>query len=433
MGYIVGTPGNDNISGTPQNDTLVGLSGNDILNNNSTQAGGFDILFGNDGFDSLNLGFSVSGIAYGGKDNDQISGSNGADTVYGDNGADIIQGFGSNDILVGTNVQNDPLNDLADIIVGNLGNDTIYGNSGNDSVSGSEGNDIVFGGQGDDRVNGLNDTDILTGDLGNDTLVGGLGVDTVTGGSGNDAFLGTFGTGSFAQNTDVITDFNTGDSWNFINSPNPTIFTDIYSLNGDLYIDATPLSSSLVSRLILKGRGTMSLSDALLAADTFSTSSSQITLTVQALDSSKLSPFLTDSNFDSKLSQQTRRAFQEAEKLPFTEATVIDLPPGTTPKDWLVKSIQSLEKGISPEQLGLQKGTTSKELKAALSDIVAADFANALLEKRHKGLLSPGSIDPFTGNTVPVNFDPIFNTGGADTSFSGFQSFQSGSLISFEI
>ncbi|MGB6167688.1 MAG: hypothetical protein WBF52_08890 [Geitlerinemataceae cyanobacterium] len=70
-------------------------------------------------------------------------------------------------------------------------------------------------------------------------------------------------------------------------------------------------------------------------------------------------------------------------------------------------------------------------MKAALSDIVAADFANALLEKRHQGLLPPGSIDPFTGNTVPVNFDPIFNTGGADTNFSGFQSFEAGSLMSF--
>lgn len=320
MAYIVGTPGNDNISGTPGNDTLVGLSGNDILNNNPAQAGGFDILFGNGGLDSLNLGFSVSGIAYGGQDNDGLVGSNGADTIYGDNGADTLEGRNGNDILVGTNVQNDSLNDLADIIFGNLGNDTMYGSSGNDLVVGNEGNDIIFGGKGDDRVDGATETDIIFGDLGNDTQVGGLGVDTLTGGSGNDAFFGTFGTGSFAQNTDVITDFNTGDSWNFVNSPNPNITTNLYSLNGDFYIDASPIGSSLVSRLILKGRGTMSLSTALLAS-----SNSQMSLTFKAIDPSTIPSVFTDPNFSEKLSQETRRAFQEAEKLPFTEATVIDL------------------------------------------------------------------------------------------------------------
>lgn len=424
MAYIQGTSGNDNISGTPGNDTIVGLSGNDLLNNNSAQAGGFDILFGNGGFDSLNLGFSVSRIAYGGQDNDGLVGSNGADTMYGDNGADTIYGAASNDVLVGTNVQNDSLNDLADIMFGNLGNDTIYGNSGNDSISGSEGNDIIFGGQGNDRVDGHNDNDVVNGDLGNDTVVGGLGVDTLTGGSGNDAFFGTFGSGSFAQNTDVITDFNTGDSWNFLNSSNPNIVTSIYSLNGDLYIDATPLSSSLVSRLILKGQGTMSLSNALLAADTFSAPNSRMMLTVKAVDSGTLPPFLSDPNFGETLLEKTRHAFKEAEKLPSSDATVINLQPETNLKNWLTEGIKSLEKGISPEQLGLQKETTAEDLKVALSDIVAADFANALLEKRHQGLLPPGSIDPFTGNIVPVNFDPIFNTGGADTNFSGFQSFE---------
>jgi Ca2+-binding RTX toxin-like protein len=61
----------------------------------------------------------------------------------------------------------------------------------------------VWGNAGDDRINGAGGNDVLDGGGGNDTLAGGRDDDTLTGGAGADTFVFRTGDG-----TDTITDFN---------------------------------------------------------------------------------------------------------------------------------------------------------------------------------------------------------------------------------
>lgn len=137
-------------------------------------------------------------------------------------------------------------------------------------------------------IQGTPKNDRLSGTPENDTVIGSWGVDTVTGGTGDDQFLGTFGFGSFEQNTDIVTDFNTGDTWGFANSPSSTISAKIYNLNNDLYIDAT--ANSFVSRLILKDRGTINISDAILAATPIFGANLRLVAEIEAIDPSTIPP-----------------------------------------------------------------------------------------------------------------------------------------------
>ena len=96
-------------------------------------------------------------------------------------------------------------NDLANVITGNVGNDTLYGALGNDTIRGgdgndnllgdsatlttTDGNDSISGGNGDDNIWGCGGNDIIDGGAGADILYGQDGSDTVTGGAGNDFFV----------------------------------------------------------------------------------------------------------------------------------------------------------------------------------------------------------------------------------------------------
>ncbi|BAQ64302.1 S-layer family protein [Geminocystis sp. NIES-3709] len=78
----------------------------------------------------------------------------------------------------------------------------IIGTSNNDTLSGTSGNDTIQGLNGNDSLIGLNGNDLLEGGYGNDTLVGG---------SGNDLFvLEYFESSVFTRNTDIVTDFVSG-------------------------------------------------------------------------------------------------------------------------------------------------------------------------------------------------------------------------------
>lgn len=137
-------------------------------------------------------------------------------------------------------------------------------------------------------IKGTPKDDRLAGTPQNDTVIGSWGVDTVTGGTGDDQFIGTFWFGSFEQNTDIVTDFNPGDTWGFANSSSSTISAKIYHLNNDLYIDAT--ANSLVSRLIFKERGTIALSDAILAAKPIFDANLRLVSEIEAIDPSTIPP-----------------------------------------------------------------------------------------------------------------------------------------------
>jgi serralysin len=93
-----------------------------------------------------------------------------------------------------------------------------------DNLSGDAGDNLLNGGKGDDVLNGKAGNDTLIGGSGNDILIGGDGVDTLTGGTGRDQFVyrgnvfangnpapaGTTGINALNK-PDIITDYTLGE------------------------------------------------------------------------------------------------------------------------------------------------------------------------------------------------------------------------------
>jgi len=113
----------------------------------------------------------------------------------------------------------------AELLVGDIGDDTILGLGGHDTLDGASGNDILIarngnavldGGTGDDTALGMEGDDTIDGGVGADHINGGAGEDKLTGGSGADVFAFTSLTDSVDDNGandnryDRITDFEIG-------------------------------------------------------------------------------------------------------------------------------------------------------------------------------------------------------------------------------
>ncbi|MFN6536137.1 MAG: hypothetical protein RM021_007150 [Nostoc sp. EkiNYC01] len=64
--------------------------------------------------------------------------------------------------------------------------------------------DVVNGQGGNDKIDGLSGNDLLRGGAGNDTLIGGAGNDTLVGGAGNDVLTGGVGADYFLYNTNAV-------------------------------------------------------------------------------------------------------------------------------------------------------------------------------------------------------------------------------------
>lgn len=169
----------ENAIGGSGNDILVGNDADNVLTGN----GGNDLLIGGRGNDTLNGGAGNDMIDTG-SNNDVADGNSGNDTIITSGGTNTFYGSSGNDQ-----------------ITGGTGADTIFGGSGNDQIAGGGGNDTLFGGRGND---------IIDGGSGSDTITGGLGQDTMTGGSGADVFIFNAISDSWANNRDIITDFETG-------------------------------------------------------------------------------------------------------------------------------------------------------------------------------------------------------------------------------
>jgi Ca2+-binding RTX toxin-like protein len=270
---LVGTEGNDSINGLAGNDTLDGRAGNDTLDGGDGNdillgSGGNDFLlgaagndtligrdenstfFGGDGDDSIRGGKGSDRID-GGAGNDSIelndgTGFNGSDTVDGGAGTDTLRlGFartpvvvdleagtqsggdisgggsaslaniewvfagGTNDRIIGNSAANLLDGELGDdSISGGDGNDTLYGSYGADTVIGGNGNDSVFGGDAtlpdddaNDQLSGGTGNDSLNDVLGDNLFAGGAGNDTLTGGSGRDVFAFSEAPGSANADT----------------------------------------------------------------------------------------------------------------------------------------------------------------------------------------------------------------------------------------
>ncbi|HEY0012291.1 MAG TPA: M10 family metallopeptidase C-terminal domain-containing protein [Allosphingosinicella sp.] len=158
-------------------DTGQTLGGNDLANT-IRAGGGADTLYGEGGNDAL----------YGGAGDDAFNAGAGDDLIDGGTGADMMGGLAGNDLflvddagdrtieaenegtdevrtglasyaleanvenLTGTSAAGQALtgNDLGNLIVGGMGDDTIYGLGGDDIIVGFGGFDMLRGGAGDD-------------------------------------------------------------------------------------------------------------------------------------------------------------------------------------------------------------------------------------------------------------------------------------------
>ncbi|WP_442994257.1 calcium-binding protein [Scytonema sp. PRP1] len=224
-------------------------------------------------------GNSGHNVLNGGAGADTLIGGTGDDTYLVDNIADVTKELANGGIdrvrtalanykladhieyleFTGTQNSNGTGNDLANTIIGNIGNNILDGAAGVDKLIGGLGNDIYIVtdigdlvvetvGEGIDLVksslasytlteqvenlelltgavegigNDLANTiignaanNILSGGAGNDSLVGGVGADKLIGGLGIDTLTGGAGIDTFAlidTGKDIITDFNAGE------------------------------------------------------------------------------------------------------------------------------------------------------------------------------------------------------------------------------
>ena len=187
---IYGQDGDDYITGGRGDDTFDGGNGNDILNGGP---GGIDLLLGGNGNDRLIGGDGASKLA-GGNGNDALLGGTGDETLLGGAGADDINGGGGYDRagfwLAGAGVTADLMNMVrgtgeaeGDVftsvegIIGSVHADMLFGTRGNNDMRGNAGNDWLFGRGG---------SDTLVGGDGDDVLLGGAGPDRLQGGEGRD-------------------------------------------------------------------------------------------------------------------------------------------------------------------------------------------------------------------------------------------------------
>lgn len=212
--------------GNGGNDAIFGLSGNDTIRGGD----GADNLNGGDGVDTLDYSDAGARVTVRLWNQTAEDGIAEGDTIAGFEHA--IGGAGGDAIVASDGVAN--------ILVGNNGNDTLYGLSGNDTITGGAGADIINGGDGVDsasyagssagvkirlwngtgeagdaqgdtfsgveNITGSNFNDAISGADGvANMLSGGLGNDTLFGKSGNDTFV-------FARNDDqdTIGDFAGG-------------------------------------------------------------------------------------------------------------------------------------------------------------------------------------------------------------------------------
>jgi Ca2+-binding RTX toxin-like protein len=159
---INGGVGNDELRGWGTSDFINGGSGDDTI----VGVSGHETLFGGQGQDII-----IGGVAF-----DQVNGNQGDDTIIGRSQiGDWLSGGQGNDMLDATRSIG------ANILNGNLGNDTVYGGAGADSLRGGQGDDVIHAGSGNDW---------LSGDLGNNTIYGGQGIDTFHAGPGHDVVNG---------------------------------------------------------------------------------------------------------------------------------------------------------------------------------------------------------------------------------------------------
>lgn len=223
---VTGSDGDNVLIGNAAANTLRGNGGNDTLDGGS--AGG-DTLIGGAGNDTYIV--SHAGMTL------NESANQGIDTVLSNRTFTLANNF-ENLTLTGTGNINGSGNALANVIIGNSGNNTLSGAGGNDTFIATinDGNDAYDGGSGTDTIdfggitaamninlrngtatgsqignNTLGGIEIAIGGSGNDTITAGTAPEQLTGGGGADTFVYQTSTAAGnGANRSVITDFAAG-------------------------------------------------------------------------------------------------------------------------------------------------------------------------------------------------------------------------------
>jgi Ca2+-binding RTX toxin-like protein len=199
--FIIGSDANDLIQGGGGNDYLEGRAGNDTFRD----SGGYNIILGGQGSNTLDLQQSVSkfDFANDGAGNLYVRDANGGISITRDIGSIVTKEPGFLWGLFKDDVTHSVT--ASGLKVGN--NVTAY----ESSVKGSSGADTLKAHAGGDWLFGLEGNDHLIGGAGNDVFVGGAGNDLMESGGGADTFLFN---GAFGQ--DRVIGFNSNDKLVFL-------------------------------------------------------------------------------------------------------------------------------------------------------------------------------------------------------------------------
>ncbi|RJF92794.1 calcium-binding protein [Noviherbaspirillum saxi] len=183
--------------------TVLNGTGN-VLDNLLTGNSAINTLTGNAGNDTLDGGAGADKLL-GGVGNDVYLIDNASDVVTESINEGIDQVRSSVTLTAATNVEslartgtaaiNGTGNALANLILGNGGNNTLDGSSGTDLLQGGAGVDTVKDTSGNSLLDGGSGADILTGGTGKELLIGGAGNDTITTGTGADVIVFNHGDG----------------------------------------------------------------------------------------------------------------------------------------------------------------------------------------------------------------------------------------------
>lgn len=196
--YLDAGAGHDvDVHGGAGDDVVRGGSGNDIVHGDN----GIDQVYGDNGSDKL-FGDSATSLIY-----QRLFGGEGSDELYG-YAPTTTTGLPTNQLAMfgnflvnGEQMFGDSGNDVfygssttSDLAVGGAGNDVLFGDAMGsgyiritgtaalttgvaDLLLGDDGEDQFFGGGGDDQIWGSADSDAIDGQGGKDVMYGGAGID----------------------------------------------------------------------------------------------------------------------------------------------------------------------------------------------------------------------------------------------------------------
>ena len=271
-----GGNGNDYLSGNTSADSMDGGAGNDSIDG----WGGLDALFGRDGNDRLRgtgtldggdgddslfvsnvqtadiiasrlIGGNGNDYLQGGTFNDTLEGGSGNDTLTGGQGSDRLDGGDGFDLVEYKAELTGIVADLATGYVQTASGldaivsiESIYGSwNAADRISGSESAEVIYGDLGNDTLNGRGGADTIDGGTNDDWIEGGGGADLLTGGAGRDRFVWS-GDGDMG---DTVTDFSVGASGDSLD------MAGLFSASG--YGGSTPWAAGYL-RLMASTAGT---------------------------------------------------------------------------------------------------------------------------------------------------------------------------------